>query len=201
MLHAGFFNIDGRPKPISALLIDSPGAQTLKQNADHFIKRWYRAPLSELHRYGTFLFADQCTERRAGHRTSLRGGGPLSTLVALDPEGSKLKDNLWRACWLNVVETVAVSSLANDIQHKALKEIFPGWRLREQAKIRPVITTPMDTNPLQMYWGMPRRIRLDCVRTTEGNCDLCGDFAENRISQYVTQKLRHQLRGGPGNTL
>ena len=192
-----FSTLTGDPKPISALLIDSPGAQTLKQNADHFIKRGGIEHLCP-NCTATALFCLQTNAPSggAGHRTSLRGGGPLSTLVALDPNGSNLKDDLWRACWLNVVETVAVSSLTNDIQHKALKDIFP-WlaSTRTSEEKTGVITTPMDTNPLQMYWGMPRRIRLDCAHTTEGNCDLCGNFSEKRISQYVTQNYGINYEG------
>ncbi|MCP5410523.1 MAG: type I-E CRISPR-associated protein Cse1/CasA [Chromatiaceae bacterium] len=192
-----FSTLTGDPKPISSLLIDSPGAQTLKQNADHFIKRGGVEHLCP-NCTATALFCLQTNAPSggAGHRTSLRGGGPLSTLVALDPNGSDLQDDLWRACWLNVVEIRALSNLTNDNQRKTPKDIFP-WLAptRTSEEKTGVITTPLDTNPLQMYWGMPRRIRLDCIHTTEGDCDLCGNYSQKRISQYVTQNYGINYEG------
>ncbi len=187
----------GDPKPISALLIDSPGAQTLKQNADHFIKRGSVNSLCP-HCAATALFCLQTNAPGggAGHRTSLRGGGPLSTLVALDPVGSNLKDDLWRSCWLNVVEKETTFSFGRNGKHHELKDIFP-WLAPTRASEGKtgVTTTPLDTNPLQMYWGMPRRIRLDCENMTNGTCDLCGNASEKLISQYITQNYGVNYEG------
>lgn len=189
--------LKGDAKPISNLLIDAPGAQTLKQNADLFIKRGnIDALCPNCAAMALFCLQTNAPSGGAGHRTSLRGGGPLSTLVALDPKGSKLEDDLWRACWLNVVEKNTISSLSGYRQHNDLKDIFP-WLAPTRASEGKtgVDTTPLDTNPLQMYWGMPRRIRLDREHTTKGNCDLCGNPSDKRISQYVTQNLGVNYEG------
>ncbi|MEN8168405.1 MAG: type I-E CRISPR-associated protein Cse1/CasA [Pseudomonadota bacterium] len=189
--------LKGDTKPISNLLIDAPGAQTLKQNADHFIKRDSTGVLCP-NCAATALFCLQTNAPSggAGHRTSLRGGGPLSTLVALDPEGSNLKNDLWRACWLNVLEKGVISNLGGYDQHNELEDIFP-WlaSTRTSEGKTGSATTSLDTNPLQMYWGMPRRIRLDWEHTTKGHCDLCGIPSDKRISQYVTQNYGINYEG------
>ena len=67
--------------PISGLLIDSPGANTIKNNVDLFVKRGRVTTLSRA-AAAMSLFALQtfAPSGGAGHRTSLRGGGPLTTL-------------------------------------------------------------------------------------------------------------------------
>ncbi len=189
--------LKGDVKPISNLFIEAPGAQALKQNTDHFIKRGGIEALCP-HCATTALFCLQTNAPSggAGHRTSLRGGGPLSTLVALDPAGSDLKDNLWRACWLNVVEKGVISNLGGSNQQNELKDIFPWLAATRTSEAKTgSATTPLDTHPLQMYWGMPRRIRLDWEQTTEGNCDLCGNPSDKRVSQYVTQNYGVNYEG------
>lgn len=108
-----------------------------------------------------------------GHRTSLRGGGPLTTLVMLDPHGSRLKDTLWRNLWLNVLNLQAVSGLTGNYEKSADNDIFP-WlaHTRTSEPKSGCETTPQDVHPLQMFWGMPRRIQIDWKETKSGECDL-----------------------------
>jgi len=160
---------------VASLLIDTPGDKTLKNNADHFIKRDRIEALCPACA-ATALFTLQINAPGggAGHRTSLRGGGPLTTLVALDPEGSELPDTLWHNLWLNVLpRTVRLTGnpVLTDPEH-----IFP-WLATTRTsnpKEGGLDTTPEDAHPLQMYWAMPRRIRLDFENTKGGDCDLCG---------------------------
>jgi len=180
----------GKRKPaennVSSLLIDTPGDQTLRNNADHFIKRDRITALCPACA-ATALFTLQLNAPSggAGHRTSLRGGGPLTTLVALDPEGSELPDTLWHNLWLNVLpRTVRLTG------NPALSEpqyIFP-WLAPTRTsnpKDGGQDTTPEDAHPLQMYWAMPRRIRLDFEHTREGTCDLCGSEGQ-LVERYYT---------------
>ena len=189
--------LKGDPKPIVNLLIDAPGAQTLKQNADHFIKRGGTDALcADCAATALFCLQTNAPSGGAGHRTSLRGGGPLTTLVALDPAGSKLKDDLWRACWLNVMEKNIISSLSGYGQHTEPEDIFP-WLAptRTSEGTTGSATTPLDTHPLQIYWGMPRRIRLDLEQFAEGNCSLCGNPSDKRINRYITQNYGINYEG------
>ena len=70
---------------IAELLIDSPGGNTVKENKDHFIKRGRVEQVCPCCA-ATALFSLQTNAPSGGqgHRTSLRGGGPLTTLVVLD---------------------------------------------------------------------------------------------------------------------
>jgi len=168
----------GKRKPacneIGALLIEAPGDNTLRNNADHFVKRGHVEALCPVCAV-TALFTLQLNAPSggAGHRTSLRGGGPLTTLVALDPEGSRLPDILWHHLWLNILpQTVRLTGKPKLTEPQY---IFP-WLAPTRTsdpKNGGVKTTPEDTHPYQMYWAMPRRIRLDFDNTSEGSCDLC----------------------------
>jgi CRISPR system Cascade subunit CasA len=78
--------LDGEPNRVEALLVDGPGSNTLRENADHFVKRGRTAVLS---RAGAAIalatLQTSAPSGGAGHRTSLRGGGPLTTLVVPAP--------------------------------------------------------------------------------------------------------------------
>ena len=180
-----FDNLEAKPKPIGSLLIEAPGDQTLRHNADHFIKRDYIKGLCPTCT-ATALFALQINAPSggAGHRTSLRGGGPLTTLVRIDPEGSGLAETLWRNLWLNVLPREV--RLTGDSNKTDAANIFP-WlvQTRTSHKGEPAVM-PQDTNPLQMYWCMPRRIRLDWEHVDEGACNICGEHTTRRVLQYVT---------------
>ena len=82
--------------PIAALLIEQPGDKTLKDNTDLFIHRGQMQSLcpacAAAALYTLQAFAPSGGK---GHRTSMRGGGPLSTLL----KGR----NLWESVWLNVL--------------------------------------------------------------------------------------------------
>ncbi|BCX89973.1 CRISPR system Cascade subunit CasA [Methylomarinovum tepidoasis] len=168
----------GKRKPacndIGNLLIEAPGDNTLRNNADHFIKRGHVEALCPACAV-TALFTLQLNAPGggAGHRTSLRGGGPLTTLVALDPEGSGLPDTLWHHLWLNVLPEPKTVRLTGNLKLTGPEHIFP-WLAPTRTSEKEQGVTPEDAHPLQMYWAMPRRIRLDFGHTKEGDCDLCG---------------------------
>ena len=190
--------LKGEPKPISNLFIEAPGAQALKQNTDHFIKRGgLEALCPSCAATALFCLQTNAPAGGAGHRVPpCEVVDLLSTLVALDPAGSNLKDNLWRACWLNVVEKGVISNLGGSNQQNELKDIFPWLAATRTSEAKTgSATTPLDTHPLQMYWGMPRRIRLDWEQTYEGNCDLCGNPADKLVRQYVTQNYGINYEG------
>ena len=194
-----FSPLQGDEKPISALLIDVPGAQTLRENKDHFIKRDQIESLCPACA-ATALFTLQTNAPSggAGHRTSLRGGGPLTTLVAPDPNGSGLPDDLWHFLWLNVIDQENWSRQWPPTHtNSEQKHIFP-WLAptRTSEKATGKETTPQDASPLQMYWGMPRRIHLQWKDGTQGHCDLCDRYVEQCVSNYITQNYGINYRDG-----
>jgi CRISPR system Cascade subunit CasA len=114
----------------------------------------------------------------AGHRTSLRGGGPLSTLV--DPRqessGRSLAHErpLWEKLWANVQTREALSGLPSAVAVSSLDAAFPWLRTTRVSnpKAGGGETPPTATHPLEAYFGLPRRIRLEFG--DQGRCDLTG---------------------------
>ncbi|MBW2598870.1 MAG: type I-E CRISPR-associated protein Cse1/CasA [Deltaproteobacteria bacterium] len=189
-----FDRLETVPQNISGLLIDSPGENTLKNNADHFIKRDninYMCPSCA----ATALFALQTNAPTGGvgHRVSLRGGGPLTTLVA--GVGGGL-DSLWRTVWLNIIEKDDFLRICCNPKKKDESDIFP-WmaKTRTSEKDSGCTTTPEDINPAQMFWGMPRRIHLNIGDAKPGICDICGCATDIAIKSYRTKNYGVQYAG------
>ena len=177
------------PKEISTVLIDAPGAQTLKLNADHFRKRGGVPALGRaaaaMAIYVLNLYAPS---GGAGHRTSLRGGGPMTTLVAASH--LELGDTLWSRLWPNVETKEQIEQRnVGAVDREAPGAIFP-WlvptRTSDHKKDgRP--TSPTDVHPLHVYWAMPRRIRLIFEDSAGRVCGLTGGSDEIVVSQYRTK--------------
>ena len=165
-------------KAVAALLIEAPGDKTIRDNLDHFIKRDSVVNICQpCAAMALFTLQINAPSGGVGHRVGLRGGGPLTTLV-LPPE----ETTLWRKLWLNVLDA---ENFVDSIGQPTA-DIFP-WM--GQARISDkdgVDTRPEDTHQLQMYWGMPRRIRLISSEDTCGMCDLCGVQDSKLIKEYVT---------------
>ncbi|MCY4643203.1 MAG: type I-E CRISPR-associated protein Cse1/CasA [Bacteriovoracales bacterium] len=169
-------------KNISALLIDSPGENTLKKNTDHFVKGGKIEALCPICTIAAlFTLQTNSPSGGVGYRTSVRGGGPLTTLAVLDETTTSNEDFLWQNVWLNVLDKEYITNNKN-----ALKDIFP-WlaptRTSEKGK-ETEKTTPEDASFFQTFWGMPRRIRIDWSDANSGDCDLCGDKSERLVHQF-----------------
>jgi CRISPR system Cascade subunit CasA len=115
-----------------------------------------------------------------GTRTSLRGGGPITTLLIPNRDDA----TLWQRLWLNVVP-------ADELGYGPigqLEDVLP-WlaptRTSDQSDAKP--TPPSDVHPLQAYWGMPRRIRLEWESTSPGRCGVCGEEQPLLLRRYWTR--------------
>lgn len=178
-------------KPIYELLIDMPTGKTLEDNKDHFIKRGGIEQLC-LSCASTALFTLQTNAPSGGqgHWPGLRGGGPMTTLV--------LAETLWKTCWLNVLERQTFLPLANKDKNKD-SDRFP-WLAPTRITLTSKNdegTTPEDTHPDQIFWSMPRRVRLRLTKEN-GNipCHLCGISSEH-IVRYYTAKNHGVRYTGP----
>ena len=118
----------------------------------------------------------------SGHRVGLRGGGPLTTMVL-----PKKNRTLWGAIWLNILEKDELKYLSGDIGKDDLPAIFP-WMAPTKTSEGGTITLPEDCHPCQMFFGMPRRIRLQFEHRS-GICDLSGDQSDIVVSSYKTKNL------------
>ena len=148
-------DLDAEPSGVDLLHIDSSGGNTARNNADLMVRRdrYSGIALSEA-AMALFTLQSQAPSGGAGNRTSMRGGGPLITLV--DPEEDS-ETPLWDMVWANVPDGEALDPTR--------LEVALPW-------MRPTQTSEKGTSPKQppedgtlalaeTFFGMPRRLRLD----------------------------------------
>lgn len=115
-----------------------------------------------------------------GIRTSLRGGGPLTTLLLPASDTS----TLWQKLWLNVLPL----DVLDHPPVKHLSDVLPWLAPTRTSDDKGVGDTPPDVvHPLQAYWSMPRRIRLDDSTPGHGDCAVCGTRDVRLIHHYRTR--------------
>lgn len=168
---------------IDALLIDAAGGSAVDKNTDHFVKRGTVTGMCP-HCAATALFTLQTNAPAggAGHRTSLRGGGPLTTLLVASPAQS-----LWQDLWLNSLPQRQFLARSGDPQKTAPFSTFP-W-LADISKIQAAgaETQPIQVHPHHIFWAMPRRIRFDLDDLPAGQCDVCKRESAQLVQRYVTK--------------
>lgn len=176
---------DSDTKNVAALLIDTPGAQTLRNNADLFVKR-REAPVFDRAAAAIALFtlSSYAPSGGAGHRTSLRGGGPLTTLVVA--EHPAYGSTLWGRLWPNVAGREEAGSLPDT---DAAEDVFPwlGATRTSKPKAAGRATTPNDVHPLHVHWAMPRRIRLVFEPAQGRRCSLTDAEDSVVVPSYRTR--------------
>lgn len=175
----------GSTNGISGLFIEAPGENALKNNQDHFIKR---GTIEQVSAYwaAIALFTLQINSPAGGqgHRVSLRGGGPLTTLLL--PPDKPAFNTLWHRLWLNVLTQDEMFGLRGNSGLEGLEAIFPWMGKTRRSKDKGSETFPQHGHPLQMYWSMSRRIRLDWLAET-GVCDVSGEVSDALVKTYRTE--------------
>lgn len=156
-----FATLDSGIESIEKLLIEAPGEQGVKKNTDLLVKRGRAARLARATAaIALYTLQSWAPAGGAGNRTGLRGGGPLLTLVV--PEG---KTSLWHLLWANV-PCGTVPGVAD------LPRVFP-WLAPTRGSQEGGVVTPANAHVAQVWWGMPRRIRL-VFEASDAPCDLTG---------------------------
>lgn len=136
--------LNGEPNAPDMLFIDSAGGQTTRNNADLMVHRnryqSFGLPFAAMALYTFQAFAPA---GGAGNRTSMRGGGPLVTLV--EPG-----EGLWSRVWANVPY-----GQPGDIQD------LP-WMRPTRVSDSGLETLPPENTLFgpEAFFGMPRRLRL-----------------------------------------
>ncbi|MDR2092112.1 MAG: type I-E CRISPR-associated protein Cse1/CasA [Azoarcus sp.] len=175
----------GDGNDIAALLIETPGESTLKNNGDLFVKRNHVQGLCP-HCAALALFCLQVNAPSggAGHRTGLRGGGPLTTLLVMGQDSPCL----WHDLWLNVRERdkFLEETGANPNKRDA-HFIFPWLAGIDRIQSQNGQTTPVQVHPFHVFWAMPRRIRLEMENLESGDCDLCGRSSSGLIRHFFAR--------------
>lgn len=130
------------PNGPDMLFIDSAGGQTVKNNADLLVKRGrYPVLPPALAAMALYTLQAHAPSGGAGNRTSMRGGGPMVTLV--DPG-----QGLWPLVWANV--PYGVPAAATDLP----------WMRAARTSENDRKVYPAEVLPLVAFFGMPRRLRL-----------------------------------------
>ncbi len=158
------------PSPIAALLMDTPGENATRHNGDFFIKRdqppeklcpaCAAAALAAMQAYAP--------SGGVGYRVSIRGGGPLTTLV--------VGDTLWETVWSNVLplndrDTAPLPRDTDEIPGKVFPWAAPTHDSHEVGSE----VHRAAAHFLHHYWGMPRRVLLTPAEEPEASaCPVCG---------------------------
>jgi CRISPR system Cascade subunit CasA len=161
---------------IQTLLIDFPGENTVKLNKDFFIKRTSanEGLCESCAALSLFTLQLNAPAGGQGNRTSLRGGGPLTTLVMPDSQAV-----LWQVIWLNIMPE---EDSDFEAMSAADEKLFP-WLGKTHDSSDNSLVYPKQVNLLQQFWGMPRRIRLNELQE-EGICSICGRKSKLCISYH-----------------
>lgn len=176
---------------IAALLIDSPGGNTIKHNGDFFVKRGrVNALCPTCAAMATFTMQAFAPAGGAGVRTSLRGGGPLSTMVDRRIHDNGAPSTLWEKLWLNVLDLQTKTAHGENVSTSQdfAGAVFP-WAAATRTSEKGEETHPDDAHWLQNYWGMPRRMVLVSEQAEHGEtCDICGAQPETVVRRFYARK-------------
>jgi CRISPR system Cascade subunit CasA len=167
-------DLESGAEPIERLLIEAPGESTNSKNTDLMVHRGRVASLCRAAAaMALYTFQAWAPAGGAGNRTGLRGGGPLVTMVT-----PGTVPTLWQILWANVPEAGLVPT--ND----ELPLVFP-WLAPTVISEGVIVVTPQSAHPLQCWWGMPRRIRLDFVaHEAPQPCDITNEMDSVQVVSW-----------------
>lgn len=173
---------------IAALLIDSPGENALKKDTDFFVKRGRIESLCPTcAAMALFTMQAFAPTGGVGYRTSLRGGGPLSTLV--------LGNTLWETVWNNVL-VASSDEWRMPTTPGGLGRVLPWTVPTRISKEKDTAYLPEHGHPLHTFWGMPRRIRLHSKTSVQPiGCDICGTATTTVIRQMGVKNYGNNYKG------
>lgn len=179
---------------INKLLIEAPGDNALKLNKDFFVKRDLIQQLSlPMAALALFTLQVNAPSGGQGHRTGLRGGGPMTTLIRPNNSDS----NLWQKLWLNIINRKFSKYPDPDLTDGSVFSWLAATKVSDQTG-EPIYR--QDVHPLHIYWAMPRRIRLVIDTLTDESDsklidDITGEQCQQVVSQYRTQNYGHNYEG------
>ena len=182
----------GEEWPVGRLLIDYPGNNAEEKNTDHFVKRGIVSGLCrKCSAAALFTLQTNAPSGGVGHRTSLRGGGPLTTLVLGQ------QNLLWQTVWLNTLPNRSfLKATSANVRLTDDSCLFPWLGPTRTSELRGGLsTTPLDAHPVQVFWAMPRRIRLDFTRTLPLCCDICHSPEKVLVRRYTTKNYGVNYEG------
>jgi len=170
-------SLSGNVSGVDMLLLDSAGDQTAKNNADMMVRRdRYDRLGSAAAAIALYTFQNFAPAGGAGNRTSMRGGGPLVTLVEPCADAT-----LWEIAYAN---TPPGQPVDQDQAHLA----FPWLAETVNSKLKgSEVHSPQrddDSTPWSAFFGMPRQLRLEFDQSP-GYCSMTGMKDELMISGVI----------------
>lgn len=195
------------------LLIECAGeGEKIKDNTDLFIKRKKDGfgVCTACGAAALYTLQSSAPGGGRGYLVSVRGGGPLTTLLLCGESQA-----LWRDLWLNVREREQFLQRTGDCDKSDPHFTYP-WlgdiRILQPAGItavhfegekgKPKPTEeekprlqPIQVHPAHVFWAMPRRVRLDFDAGSAGECSICGRWSERLIRQYITKNYGLNYKG------
>lgn len=119
-----------------------------------------------------FCLQTECPDGGQGHRSGLRGGGPLTTIV----EGA----SLWQTVVMNTVSGMGTCSSEN------ARTVFP-WLSKTKTSENKQAVTPADdgVSRLLVYWAMPASACLLPERAHGDRCELCDSASDVVVKQWL----------------
>ncbi|MCM5704060.1 type I-E CRISPR-associated protein Cse1/CasA [Larsenimonas salina] len=177
---------DVKDAPVAGLLIDSPGANGIKNNTDFFVKRGrVETVCPECAALALYTMQINAPAGGAGIRVGLRGGGPLTTLILPEDESKPL----WARLWPNVMPADAVGQPGQTwrVSKADDSDLFFWMSDTRVSDKKGTEVLPEQVHPLHAFWSMPRRYRL-LFDETPGTCDLCGREAATPVRRLRAKK-------------
>jgi CRISPR system Cascade subunit CasA len=108
-------------------------------------------------------------------------------VIAADPAQDRDHATLWNLCWLNALPSEQFEATVQGNSGLTAPEMTYPWLAPMRTSENGEVTTPGDMSPYHVFWGMPRRIRLNQELRHEAACDLC--LTEGAI--YTAFTIRH----------
>lgn len=173
---------------IRDLLIGSPESTKIENNTDHFQKRGTIAGLCpRCAALALYTLQINAPSGGQGHMTSIRGGGPMTTLA--------LGKTLWQTVWANIFDLEGQPFAVDSPPSPDDPRLFP-WMGKPWTSRGGKATEPEDMHIYHVFWGMPRRILLNLHDAKPGACDLCGGHTPHMVTTYWSKPYGYQYAAG-----
>lgn len=181
---------DGDPTPVSALLMDAPSEDS-SSNTDLFIKQGQVPALCPNYAAAALITMQNfAPEGGRGHLASMRGGGPLLTLIlprrSVGAHGSihGAITTLWDVLWANTPSANWVGAVPEHGDRPAWALIVP-WLAKTRTSTKGGTIPDGDmAHKLQSFFGLPRRIHLDVSPRNNEHCALDGPAHDHLVRTY-----------------
>lgn len=157
------------------LLLGSPAGGT---NKDLFQKHRERFPsCASCAALGLLTLQLNAPSGGRGHRTSIRGGGPVTTLLR--------GENLFKDVWLNILPSAEIRNFT-PINGSNIAKVLPWLAQTRVSDKSGQDTLPTDTHGAQVFWATPRRLQLEPLTESDEplRCACCGAQAHEVCTSY-----------------